>query len=131
MLKEFKKFALKGNVIDMAVGVIIGAAFSKIVSTLVKNVIMPPIGLLLTGIDISDLAITLKKATETTEDITIQYGLFLNTVLDFLIVSIVIFIVVKQINRLKKKEAAAPPPPTVTPEDILLLREIRDSLKGK
>ncbi len=131
MLKEFKKFALKGNVIDMAVGVIIGAAFGKIVSSLVTNVIMPPIGLLLAGIDVSDLAITIKKASGTVEAITINYGLFLNTVLDFIIIAGVIFIVVKQINRLKKVEADAPPPPTVTPEEVLLLREIRDSLKGK
>jgi len=126
MFKDFKKFALKGNVVDMAVGVIIGAAFGKIVTSIVTDIIMPPIGLLLTGIDVSDLMITIKKATKTTEAITIDYGLFLNTVLDFFIISGVIFIVVKQLNRLKKKQESIPTP---TPEEILLLREIRDSLK--
>ncbi len=126
MFQDFKKFALKGNVVDMAVGVIIGAAFGKIVSSLVNNIIMPPIGLALAGIDVSDLMFTLKKATKTTEAVTIDYGLFINTVLDFFIISVVIFIVVKQLNRLKKKEI---PKPASTPEEVLLLREIRDSLK--
>ena len=126
MLKDFKKFALKGNVVDMAVGVIIGAAFGKIVSSLVNDLIMPPIGLALAGIDVSDLMVTLKKATKTADAVTIDYGLFINTVLDFFIISVVIFIVIKQLNRLKKKEVAKP---TATPEEVLLLREIRDSLK--
>jgi large conductance mechanosensitive channel len=127
MLKEFKKFALKGNVADMAIGIIIGAAFGKIVSSLVKDVIMPPIGLMLGGVDFAAMSITLKEATETTEAITIGYGLFINTVVDFLIIAFVLFVVVKQMNRLKKKEEekkeASPP------EDTLLLREIRDALK--
>ena len=126
MFKDFKKFALKGNVVDMAVGVIIGAAFGKIVTSLVNNIIMPPIGLALAGIDVSDLMITLKKATKTADAVTIDYGLFINTVLDFFIISVVIFIVVKQLNRLKKEEVAKP---VATPEEVLLLREIRDSLK--
>jgi len=126
MLQEFKKFAIKGNVVDMAVGIIIGAAFGKIVSSLVADIIMPPIGVLLGGVDFSSLSITLKKATEGAAAITINYGLFINTIIDFVIISFAIFILVKQINRFKKKEEDKP---KETPEDILLLREIRDSLK--
>ena len=126
MFKEFKKFAIKGNMVDMAVGIIIGAAFGKIVSSLVTDIIMPPIGVLLGGIDFNNLVVTLKKATETTAAITLNYGIFINTIIDFIIIAFSIFIVVKQINRLKKKEEAKP---TQTPEEVLLLREIRDSLK--
>ncbi|MBU2229368.1 large-conductance mechanosensitive channel protein MscL [Patescibacteria group bacterium] len=126
MLKEFKEFAMKGNVMDMAVGVIIGAAFGKIVSSLVSDVIMPPIGVLTGGVDFANLSITIKKATETAEAVTMNYGLFLNSIVDFIIIAFVIFIVIKQINKLKKKEEIKPAEPS---EDILLLREIRDSLK--
>ena len=126
MLQEFKKFAIKGNIIDMAVGIIIGVAFGKIVSSFVADIIMPPIGILLGGVDFSNLVITLKQATETVEAVTINYGMFINTVIDFIIIAFAIFIVVKQINRLKKKEEEKPTEPS---EDILLLREIRDSLK--
>ena len=126
MFKEFKKFAIKGNMVDMAVGIIIGVAFGKIVSSLVTDIIMPPIGVLLGGIDFTNLVVTLKKATETTAAITLNYGIFINTIIDFIIIAFSIFIVVKQINRLKKKEEAKP---TQTPEEVLLLREIRDSLK--
>lgn len=126
MLKEFKEFAVKGNVMDMAIGIIIGAAFGKIVTSFVADIIMPPIGVLLGGIDFSGLMITLKKATDTTQAITWNYGLFINSVVDFLIISFSIFIAVRQINKFKKKEEAKP---VKTPEDILLLREIRDSLK--
>ena len=129
MLQEFKKFAIKGNVMDMAVGVIIGAAFGKIVSSVVSDIIMPPIGILLGGVDFSKLAITLKTATETTEAVTINYGVFANAVIDFVIIAFVIFIVIKQINRLKAKEEEKPAEPAAPPEDILLLREIRDYLK--
>lgn len=128
MFKEFKEFAVKGNMMDMAVGIIIGAAFGKIVSSLVTDVIMPPIGLVLGGIDFSNFAITLKGATETTKAITLNYGLFINTAIDFLIIAFTIFIVVKQINRLKKKEEAKPVKPA---EEVLLLREIRDQLNKK
>lgn len=128
MLKEFKEFALKGNVMDLAIGVIIGGAFGKIVSSFVTDIIMPPVGLLLGGIDFSKLTIVLKQASENVEAVTINYGLFLNTVIDLLIVAFVIFIVVKQINRLKKKEETKPQYP---PEDIVLLKEIRDLLKEK
>ncbi len=126
MLKEFKKFALKGNVIDLAVGVIIGTAFGKIVSSLVSDIIMPLIGVLLGGIDFSNLALTLKKATATNPAVTLNYGLFINSVIDFLIIAFVIFVVIKQLNKLEKKEKAKPIKPT---ENILLLREIRNSLK--
>ena len=128
MLKEFKEFAVKGNVMDMAVGIIIGAAFGKIVSSFVSDVVMPPIGLLIGGIDLSGFALTLKKATETSEAITLNYGLFINAIVDFTIIAFAIFIVVKQINKLKKKEEAKP---VKTPEEILLLREIRDNLIQK
>ncbi len=128
MLKEFKEFAVKGDVVDMAVGIIIGAAFGKIISSLVADIIMPPIGVLLGGIDFSNFAITLKKATETTQAITLNYGLFINAVVDFLIIGFAIFIVVKQINKLKKKEEAKP---SKISEEILILREIRDQLKNR
>jgi large conductance mechanosensitive channel len=112
MLKEFKEFAMRGNVVDMAVGIIIGGAFGKIVSSLVNDVIMPPIGLLLGNVDFSKLAVTLKAATTDTEAVTLNYGVFINTVLDFIIVAFAIFIVIKQMNRLKKKEEAPPAEPT-------------------
>ena len=128
MLKEFKKFAMRGNVIDLAVGVIIGGAFGKIVSSLVTDIIMPPIGLILGGIDFSNLALTLKSATATSEAVTLNYGLFVNNVINFLIVSFSIFIVIKQLNRFQKKEEAKPTKPS---EEVLLLRDIRDSLIKK
>ncbi|MFH1611731.1 MAG: large-conductance mechanosensitive channel protein MscL [bacterium] len=128
MFKEFKEFAVKGNMIDMAVGIVIGAAFGKIISSLVTDVIMPPIGVILGGIDFSNLVITLQKATETTEAITLNYGLFINAVIDFIIIAFAIFIVVKQINRFKKKKETKPNKPA---EEVLLLREIRDQLKKK
>lgn len=108
MLSEFKAFAMRGNVVDLAVGVIIGAAFGKIVTSLVSDVVMPPIGLLLNNVDFSKLVITIRAATEETPAVTIRYGLFLNTVIDFLIVAFAIFMVIKQMNRLQKP---APPGP--------------------
>ncbi len=127
MLKEFKQFAVKGNVIDLAVGVVIGAAFGKITSSLVSDIIMPPIGIIIDGIDFSDLSIVLKKATETTEAVTLNYGNFISILIEFLIISFAIFLVVKQINKFKRKEEKKPKEPS---EDIVLLREIRDSLKN-
>ena len=106
IMKEFKEFAIRGNVVDMAVGVIIGAAFGKIVTVLVSQVIMPPIGLMLGSMDFSSLAIVLKEKTDTAAAVTINYGMFINTVLDFLIVAFVIFLALKQINRLKKEAEA-------------------------
>jgi len=122
---------MKGNVIDMAVGVIIGATFGKIITSLVADMIMPPIGLLLGGVDFSNLALTLKQATDIAPAVTLNYGLFINTVVDFLIIAFVIFIVVKQLSKLKKKEEVKPTEPTNPTEEILLLREIRDELKKK
>ena len=129
MLQEFKKFAMRGNVVDMAVGIIIGGAFGKIVSSFVADVVMPPIGMLLGGMDFSSLAITLKEATETTAAVTINYGSFLNTVIDFLIIAWAIFMVIKAMNSMKKKEEAKPAAPPKPSEDIILLQEIRDLLK--
>ena len=129
LLSEFKAFAVKGNVVDMAVGIIIGAAFGKIVSSFVGDVIMPPIGLLIGGVDFSDLAITLKAAEGDIPAVVLAYGKFIQTVLDFVIIAFAIFVGVKAINKLKRETPAAPEAPPVTPEDIVLLREIRDSLK--
>ena len=131
ILSEFKAFAVKGNVVDMAVGIIIGAAFGKIITSFVGDVIMPPIGLLIGGVDFTDLAITLKAAEGDLPAVMLSYGKFIQTVLDFVIVAFAIFMGVKAINRLKREEAAAPevpPAPTVEQE---LLSEIRDLLKAQ
>lgn len=112
MLKEFKTFIMRGNVVDLAVGVIIGAAFGKIVSSLVSDILMPPIGLLIGGLDFSDLALTLKHASGSQKAVTINYGLFVNNVIDFLIVAFCIFLVVKGVNALKREEPAPAPAPT-------------------
>jgi large conductance mechanosensitive channel len=132
MLKEFKEFAMKGNVVDLAVAVVIGGAFGKIVTSLVNDVIMPPIGLLMGGVDFSNLKILLKAAEGDVPAVTLNYGAWINTMIDFLIVAMVIFIVIKALNSLKKKEAAAPPPPPPGPtKEELLLTEIRDILAKK
>ncbi len=112
VFKEFKEFAMRGNVMDMAVGIIIGGAFGKIISSLVSDVIMPPIGVLLGKVDFSQLALTLKEKTPDAAAVTIKYGTFINTVLDFIIVAFAIFILIKQINRFKKAEAPAAAPET-------------------
>lgn len=128
LLQEFKAFAMKGNVADMAVGIIIGAAFGKIVTSLVNNVLMPPIGLLIGGIDFGNLSVTIKEAAENSPAVIIRYGLFINTIMDFVIVSLSIFIVIKGINTLKRIEEEKPA--VAKPgEEILLLTEIRDLLK--
>ena len=111
LIKEFKEFAMRGNVVDMAVGIIIGGAFGKIISSLVNDIVMPPIGMLLGNADFSSLAVTLKEKTGETAAVTLKYGLFITTVLDFVIVAFAIFIVIKQMNRLKKKEVTPPPAP--------------------
>lgn len=126
IIKEFKEFAVKGNVIDMAVGVIVGTAFGKIVSSFVTDVIMPPIGVLVGGVDFFDLAFTLKEAVGTAPAVVIAYGKFTQTVIDFSIIAFVIFMVVRFINSLKRKAEAAPAAPT---KDQELLTEIRDLLK--
>lgn len=107
MLKEFKEFAMRGNVLDMAVGIIIGASFGKIINSLVNDVIMPPIGMLLGSVDFSDLAITLHDKTDEAEAVALKYGVFINTILDFVIVAFAIFLLIKQVNRFKKKEPEA------------------------
>jgi large conductance mechanosensitive channel len=127
IIKEFKEFAVKGNVIDLAVGIIIGAAFGKIVTSIVADVIMPPIGLLIGGVDFSDLVITLKAAEGATPAVVISIGKFLQTLIDFTIIAFAIFLLIKVINKVKAKE----PPATVTPPQELLLIEIRDLLRDK
>jgi len=131
MLKEFQEFALKGNVVDMAVGIIIGGAFGTIVKSLVADVIMPPIGLLVGGIDFSALVITLREATESAEAVTINYGVFLNNVFAFLIVAWAIFMVIKAMNSMRKKEEEKPEEPAAPPKQEVLLEEIRDILKTR
>jgi large conductance mechanosensitive channel len=131
VLSEFKAFAVKGNVVDMAVGIIIGAAFGKIVSSFVGDVIMPPLGLLIGGVDFSNLAITLRAAEGNAPAVVLAYGKFIQTVVDFIIVAFAIFMGVKAINRLKREEAKAPTlPPTPSKEEVLL-GEIRDLLKDQ
>jgi len=131
MAQEFKAFAMRGNVVDMAVGIIIGGAFGKIVSSLVNDVIMPPIGVLLGGVDFSNLALTLKDASGDAAAVTINYGVFINTVLDFLIVAFAIFVMIKLMNAAKKKEEAAPAPPPAPSKQEVLLTEIRDALRSR
>jgi large conductance mechanosensitive channel len=125
MLKEFKDFAMRGNVVDMAVGVIIGAAFGKITTSMVSDVMMPPIGMLLGGVDFSNRAVEIAAATADKPAVLLRYGVFINTVIDFLIVAFAIFLVVKLMNTLKKTE---PPPPTAPTKEEVLLTEIRDAL---
>lgn len=128
ILKEFKTFAMRGNVVDLAVGLVIGAAFGKIVTSFVNDVLMPPIGLLLGGMDFSYLKVLLKEGVGDVPPVTLNYGIFIQTIVDFLIVAFAIFMVVKAMNSLKRKEEAAPAPP---PADVQLLTEIRDLLKNK
>ena len=131
ILQEFKTFAVKGNVVDLAVGIIIGAAFGKIVTALVSGVIMPPIGLLLGGVNFSDLSLVLKDAVGDTPAVEITYGAFIQTVVDFTIVAFAVFMLVKGINSLKRKEEAAPVIPPAPSAEQILLTEIRDLLKNK
>jgi large conductance mechanosensitive channel len=129
MMSEFKKFAMRGNVVDMAVGIVIGGAFGKIVSSFVNDVLMPPIGMLMGGVDFKDLAVVLKAATEDVAAVTINYGTFIQTVLDFVIIAFAIFMVIRAMNSMKKKEEEAPPAPAKPSAEVELLTEIRDSLK--
>jgi large conductance mechanosensitive channel len=131
IMKEFKEFAVKGNAVDMAVGIVIGAAFGKIISSLVADVVMPPIGMLVGGVDFTKLAITLKEKVGDVPAVTLNYGSFIQTVVDFTIIAFAIFMVVKLINKLKKQEKAAPAPPPEPTKEELLLTEIRDLLKVK
>jgi large conductance mechanosensitive channel len=140
MLKEFKEFAVKGNMLDMAVGIIIGAGFGKIISSLVNDVLMPPLGLLLGRVDFTQLKAVIQKGSEAVMDgatilqpavkqVSVNYGNFIQTIIDFIIVAFCIFLVIKAMNNLKKKEEAAPAAPAAPPEDVVLLKEIRDLLK--
>jgi large conductance mechanosensitive channel len=140
MLKEFREFAMRGNVVDMAVGIIIGAAFGKIVDSLVKDLIMPPIGLLLGKVDFSNLFFVLRDgptpppyltidAAQKAGAVTFNYGLFINTLISFLIVAFAVFMLIRAINKLKRKEDEKPAAPAAPPEEVVLLREIRDALK--
>ncbi|HVJ53170.1 MAG TPA: large-conductance mechanosensitive channel protein MscL [Aliidongia sp.] len=138
MFNEFKKFAMRGNVIDLAVGIIIGTAFTAIVNSLVNDVIMPPLGLVIGGIDFSDFFVTIKggghdtlASAKTAGDVTINYGLFINAIIKFLIVAFAVFILVRQINRLASPKEEAPPAPPAPPRSEVLLEEIRDLLKQR
>lgn len=131
MVQEFKKFAMRGNVVDMAVGIIIGVAFGKIVSSFVSDVIMPPLGLLLGGVDFKDWVIVLKEAVGEAPAVVIAYGQFIQTIVDFVIVAFAIFMAIKVMNRLKAKEEAAPTVPPAPTKEEILLTEIRDLLKEK
>ncbi|MFN2359574.1 MAG: large-conductance mechanosensitive channel protein MscL [Marinobacter sp.] len=131
IVKEFKEFAVKGNVMDMAVGIIIGVAFGKIVSSFVADVMMPPIGLLIGGVDFSNLVVTLKAAEEGVEAVSLRYGVFIQSLFDFVIVAFAVFIAVRALNSLRKKEAETPAAPPAPSAQEQLLMEIRDLLKQK
>jgi len=128
MLSEFKDFAMKGNVVDMAVGVVIGGAFKSVVTSFTNDVLMPPVGLLLGGVDFSELSVKIQEASGDAEAVAISYGVFINTVLDFLIVAIAIFMVIKAMNSMKKKEEEKPAEPPKPSNQEVLLTEIRDLL---
>jgi len=131
MAKEFKEFAMKGNMLDMAIGIVIGAAFGKIVSSVVADVLMPPLGLLLGGVNFAALKLTLKEAVGETAAVTVNYGAFLQTVVDFVIVAFAIFLMIRGINSMRKKQEEAPAAPAPPPNQEILLAEIRDLLKNR
>lgn len=131
MIQEFKTFAMRGNVVDMAVGIIIGGAFGKIVSSFVADVIMPPIGLLIGGVNFTNLAVTIKEAVGDAPAVTLGYGKFIQSIVDFVIVAFAIFLVIKVMNALQKKQDEAPAPPPAPTREENLLSEIRDILKQK
>ncbi|MCJ7601609.1 MAG: large-conductance mechanosensitive channel protein MscL [Desulfobulbaceae bacterium] len=131
MMQEFKTFAMRGNVIDMAVGIILGGAFGKIVSSFVADVIMPPIGLLVGGVNFTSLAITIQEAAGDAAAVTINYGKFIQAITDFVIIAFAIFMVIKAMNSMKKKEEQAPASPPPPSKEETLLAEIRDLLKQK
>lgn len=131
MMKEFKTFALRGNVVEVAVGIVIGVAFGKIVSSFVADIVMPPLGILIGNVDFSDLVITLKEASGDIAAVTLNYGRFIQTVVDFVIIAFAIFMVIKGMNSLKKKEEIKPAEPLTMSKEETLLTEIRDLLKQK
>lgn len=130
-ISEFKAFAVRGNVVDMAVGIIVGAAFGKIVSSFVDNVIMPPLGVLIGGVDFSDLAIVLRQASGDAPEVVLRYGAFIQSVVDFVIIAFAIFVAIKFINRLRRQEEAKPEAPPAPTKEETLLTEIRDLLKSR
>jgi large conductance mechanosensitive channel len=130
-LHEFKKFAMRGNVVDLAVGIVIGAAFGRIVSSFVNDVLMPPIGLIVGGVDFSDLSVTLRETAGETAAVTLNYGTFIQTIVDFLIIALAVFLVIKGINSLQRKQEAAPETAPVPTGEEVLLAEIRDILKAR
>jgi large conductance mechanosensitive channel len=129
MMSEFRSFAMRGNVMDMAVGIVIGAAFGKIVSSFVNDVLMPPLGMLMGGVNFSGLSVVLQEAVGEVAAVTLNYGAFIQTIVDFMIIAFAIFMVVKAMNSLKKKEEAAPAAPAKPSAEVELLTEIRDALK--
>ncbi|MBL8014401.1 MAG: large-conductance mechanosensitive channel protein MscL [Candidatus Omnitrophica bacterium] len=131
MIKEFQQFAMRGNVVDMAVGIIIGAAFGKIITSLVEDILMPPIGAVMGGMDFSNLKLIIKEAVGTTPAVAIKYGVFINVVINFIIVAFAMFMLIRAMNSLKKKEEVAPSAPPKPSNEEVLLAEIRDLLKRK
>lgn len=131
VIKEFREFAMRGNVVDMAVGIVIGAAFGKIVTSFVNDVLMPPIGVMLGGVDFTDLSMTLRGAVGDVAAVTLNYGSFIQTLVDFVIIAFAIFMAIKAMNSLKKKEEAPPAEPPKPSAEEILLAEIRDLLKQK
>ncbi len=131
MIKEFREFAMRGSVVDMAVGIVIGAAFGKIVTSFVNDVLMPPIGMVLGGVDFRDLSVTLKDAAGDVAAVSLNYGSFVQTVVDFVIIAFAIFVAIKAMNTLKKKQEATPAEPPKPSAEEVLLTEIRDLLKQK
>lgn len=131
MLKQFKEFAMRGNVIDLAVGVIIGGAFGKIVSSLVNDLLMPLIGSIMGGVSFTDLKWILKPAVGEVAEVAVRYGSFIQAIIDFLIIAFSLFIVIRAMNAAKKKEVKAPPAPPAPSKESVLLEEIRDLLKSK
>lgn len=135
-VKEFKEFVNRGNVVDMAVGIVVGGAFGKIVTSFVNDVLMPPLGLLLGGVDFKDMKWvlqpgTLDEAGEMVGEVALNYGMFIQSVIDFLLIALAIFSVIKAMNKLKRKQEEAPPAPAAKPDNVVLLEEIRDLLKNK
>jgi large conductance mechanosensitive channel len=131
MMQEFKEFAMRGNMVDMAVGIVVGAAFGSVVSSFVEQVLTPPLGLLIGGVDFRDLAVTLRAATPEEPAVTLGYGVFLQSLFDFIIIAFAIFLVIKVINRLKRKQEEQPAEPPKAPQEQILLTEIRDLLKAR
>ena len=129
MMSEFREFAMRGNVVDMAVGIVIGGAFGKIVTSFVNDVLMPPIGLAVGGVEFDNLAVVLKEATAEAEAVTLNYGAFIQTVVDFIIIAFAIFMVIKAMNSMKRKEEEKPAEPPKPSDEVVLLQEIRDELR--